>query len=128
MGALHFEQDVSRFRAVSLAGSGFFWSNELHLEIGEFEAELDGKTANDVVGDEFSNENAGFAVRHVALEVREDKKFLLGVAEANSLDQPEMQNGQPALGVLDPIENGIDLLDHFRVHRVLPPVVKVIIL
>jgi len=108
--------------------AGISASDELDFDVGEFEAELDGKIANDVVGDEFRNENAGFAVRHVALEVREDKQFLLGVAEADPLDQPEMQNGQPALGVLDPIENGIDFLDHFRVHGVLPPVVKVIII
>jgi hypothetical protein len=108
--------------------AGISASDELDLKIGEFEAELDGKIANDVVGDEFRNENAGFAVRHVALEVREYIKCFLGLAEAHPLDQPEMRDGKPALGVLDPIDNGIDFLDHFRFHGVLPPVIKVIIL
>jgi hypothetical protein len=64
----------------------------------------------------------------VALEVREDEQFLLRLAEPDPFDEPEMQNGQPALGILDTIENSVDFLDHFRVHGVLPPGWKVIIL
>jgi len=64
----------------------------------------------------------------LALEVRENIKFLVFLAEADALDEPEMQNGQTALGVLDPIEYIVDFLDHFWIHGVLPPGREVIIL
>jgi hypothetical protein len=104
--------------------AGISASDELDFEIGEFETELDVKIANNVVGDEFRNENAGFAIRHVALEVREDNQSFFGFTEAHPLDQPEVRDGKPALGVFDPIEYRIDFLDHFRVHGVLPPIIK----
>jgi len=106
----------------------FFPLHELDLEVGVLEVELDGEVAEDVFAHQLRDEDAGLAVGHVTLEVRENKKFFLCFAEPDPLHEPEMQNGQPALGILDTVKNGIDFLDHFRIHGVLPPVEKVVIL